>query len=144
MSTDTNCSSQKNALSLNFLSRNSNQATHTSTRAAEVPTMTHSEQNEKIITNRAIQSRDSSSRPGTRQRPATSSRPLTAISTRPPTQFVVALNEGRGIASEVGLAALDLKTSSCFVSQFADSSTYVRVLHKINILEPVLVLITIF
>ncbi|KAJ3055925.1 MutS protein msh4 [Rhizophlyctis rosea] len=70
-----------------------------------------------------------------------SSRPGTARSARPnpprgpgapDTYFVVAIIEGRGAASEVGIAAIDLRTSECILSQ-----TYVKTLHKLNLLEPV-------
>jgi DNA mismatch repair protein MSH4 len=42
-------------------------------------------------------------------RPTTSSRPDSVV--------ILALVEGRGSASEVGIAALDLRTSECHISQ---------------------------
>ncbi|XP_073448179.1 mutS protein homolog 4 [Aquarana catesbeiana] len=50
---------------------------------------------------------------------------------------IVAVAEGRGLASgEIGMASLDLKNPDVVLSQFADSSTYVKVITKLQILEP--------
>ncbi|KAG5461010.1 MAG: hypothetical protein BJ554DRAFT_6869 [Olpidium bornovanus] len=49
---------------------------------------------------------------------------------------VVAVVEGRGVTGWVGLAALNLTTSECIVSQFADTQTYVKTLHKLSIYAP--------
>lgn len=45
-------------------------------------------------------------RPWTASRPATA-RPITAASTRHDGSYIIALLEGRGVAREVGMAALD-------------------------------------
>lgn len=53
---------------------------------------------------RTVQSRSGTTRPGT------SGRPLTAASTRHEGSYVIALLESRGIAHEVGIAAMDKDT----------------------------------
>ncbi|CAG8498626.1 178_t:CDS:10 [Paraglomus occultum] len=50
--------------------------------------------------------------------------------------FVVAIIEGRGVASEVGMCFIDVKTSECILSQIADSQTYAKTLHKISVYQP--------
>ena len=61
-------------------------------------------------------------RPSSSIRPHSASRPLTSTSNRPTqSQYIVVLNEGRGLTSEVGLAALDLKTSDSLISQVNDA-----------------------
>uniref|UniRef100_T1IXC0 DNA mismatch repair proteins mutS family domain-containing protein n=1 Tax=Strigamia maritima TaxID=126957 RepID=T1IXC0_STRMM len=51
---------------------------------------------------------------------------------------VVAIVEGRGVArGEIGLAAIDLKIPELLLSQFSDSTTYVKVISKLQILSPV-------
>ncbi|KZO99190.1 hypothetical protein CALVIDRAFT_404861 [Calocera viscosa TUFC12733] len=81
-------------------------------------------------------------------RPATAfSRPSTA---RPPTRmsgvttqpedhavnYVVAVLEGRGVAREVGIAALDKDTGRTVLLQVADCQTYVKTLHHIGLHHP--------
>ncbi|RKO87882.1 hypothetical protein BDK51DRAFT_27277 [Blyttiomyces helicus] len=88
------------------------------------------------------------------RRPSTSaSRPGTSASARNSTHaargvaregsFVVAVVEGRGVASEIGLAAINCGTAQCQLYQFADSQTYVKTLHKISLLDPVEILMPI-
>ena len=67
-------------------------------------------------------------------RPATSSHINTS---RNESFFVVALTEGRGVASDVGLAALDLKTSKCVISQFGDNHLFSNTISKIHAFSPV-------
>jgi hypothetical protein len=57
--------------------------------------------------------RPASARPHT----AASNRPQTAVSSRPEGSYVIALFEGRGIAREVGMAALDRDTGRVIVVQ---------------------------
>ena len=80
---------------------------------------------------------------------STAKKPKTAASqsSRPATskrdsdsEFVVCIVEGRGIQTEVGMAAIDLRTSSCLISQFADSQSYSSVLHRLHILDPIQIL----
>lgn len=52
-------------------------------------------------------------------------------------QSIVALIEGRGIASEIGLAVMDIRTSYCSFYQFADSPTYSKTLWKLSVLNPI-------
>ncbi|NXN91341.1 MSH4 protein, partial [Rhinopomastus cyanomelas] len=50
---------------------------------------------------------------------------------------IVAVIEGRGLArGEVGMASIDLKYPEVILSQFADSTTYVKVITKLKILTP--------
>ncbi|CAG8754337.1 20996_t:CDS:2, partial [Gigaspora rosea] len=56
--------------------------------------------------------------------------------------FIVSIIEGRGVASEVGMCFIDLKTSECILSQIADSQTYVKTLHKLNIYNPAEILLS--
>ncbi|CAI9613738.1 unnamed protein product, partial [Staurois parvus] len=50
---------------------------------------------------------------------------------------IVAVAEGRGLASgEIGMASLDLRNPDVVLSQFADSSTYVKVITRLQILAP--------
>ncbi|NXF94883.1 MSH4 protein, partial [Eubucco bourcierii] len=50
---------------------------------------------------------------------------------------IVALVEGRGLArGEVGMASIDLKNPEVILSQFADNTTYAKVITKLKILTP--------
>ncbi|CAG8611279.1 2676_t:CDS:10 [Ambispora gerdemannii] len=76
-------------------------------------------------------------------------RPQTSVSTRDgggggigENSFIVAVIEGRGVASEVGMCFIDLKTSECILSQISDSQTYVKTLHKMNLYEPAEILLS--
>ncbi|KIO01684.1 hypothetical protein M404DRAFT_16192 [Pisolithus tinctorius Marx 270] len=80
----------------------------------------------------------SQSRPGTR---ASTGRPRTAASTRHEASYVVAIFESRGIAHEVGMAAMDKDTGRVVLVQLADCPTYVKTLHQMHIHFPVLVLV---
>lgn len=55
---------------------------------------------------------------------------------------VVALSEGRGAASELGLASLDLLTSVCTLSQFADSPLFSHLATKLAYLNPTYMLLS--
>jgi DNA mismatch repair protein MSH4 len=64
------------------------------------------------------QSRATSLRPLTAQsRPSTAQVPTTAATTRHDTSFIIALLEGRGIAREVGIAALERDTGRAMLIQ---------------------------
>lgn len=55
----------------------------------------------------------------------------------PTSSVVVAIVEGRGLAKgEIGMASIDLKKPELNLSQFSDNQTYVKVLTKMQILEP--------
>ncbi|KXS20225.1 hypothetical protein M427DRAFT_94796 [Gonapodya prolifera JEL478] len=92
-----------------------------------------------------------SSRPTSRPRTAASNngRPLsscprTSLSSSGglnSSTWIVAIAEGRGVAPEVGLAALDLRSSRCELCQFADSQSYSKLLNKIFIYDPVELLV---
>ena len=46
--------------------------------------------------------------------------------------------EGRGLAKgEIGMAAIDLKRPVLVMSQFSDTPTYVKVMTKLQIYEPI-------
>uniref|UniRef100_A0A8D0GST3 MutS protein homolog 4 n=1 Tax=Sphenodon punctatus TaxID=8508 RepID=A0A8D0GST3_SPHPU len=50
---------------------------------------------------------------------------------------IVAVIEGRGLArGEVGMASIDLKNPEVVLSQFADNTTYAKVITKLKILTP--------
>lgn len=50
---------------------------------------------------------------------------------------MTALTEGRGTGNcEVGVAAIELNTSTLVLSQISDSHSYVNTLTKINIFDP--------
>ncbi|CAG8564154.1 9477_t:CDS:10 [Paraglomus brasilianum] len=72
-----------------------------------------------------------------RTRPTTSASTRTMGATRDESSsFVVAIIEGRGVASEVGMCFIDVRTSECILSQIADSQTYTKTLHKISVYRP--------
>ncbi|KAJ7203701.1 hypothetical protein C8J57DRAFT_1620051 [Mycena rebaudengoi] len=93
-------------------------------------------------------SRPNTSRPTTGQtRPRTgqtrqgTARPTTSASVRHDGSYVIALLEGRGVAREVGFAALDRDTGRVILVQLADCQTYVETLHQMHLHPPVLVLV---
>ncbi|XP_069798495.1 mutS protein homolog 4 [Narcine bancroftii] len=50
---------------------------------------------------------------------------------------IVAVVEGRGLArGEIGMASIDLKSPELVLSQFADNTTYAKVITKLQILSP--------
>ncbi|KAF0874248.1 MSH4 protein, partial [Crocuta crocuta] len=50
---------------------------------------------------------------------------------------IVAVVEGRGLArGEIGMASIDLKSPQIILSQFADNTTYAKVITKLKILSP--------
>uniref|UniRef100_A0A8C8ZSJ8 MutS homolog 4 n=1 Tax=Prolemur simus TaxID=1328070 RepID=A0A8C8ZSJ8_PROSS len=59
-----------------------------------------------------------------------------AVSTHSPS-VIVAVVEGRGLArGEIGMASIDLKSPQVILSQFADNTTYAKVITKLKILSP--------
>ncbi|KAL2917178.1 MutS protein msh4 [Polyrhizophydium stewartii] len=56
--------------------------------------------------------------------------------------FIVAVAEGRGTASEVGIAAIDLRTSECILSQFGDTPTCAKTLHRLGTLDPLQIIVS--
>ncbi|XP_063656312.1 mutS protein homolog 4 isoform X3 [Pan troglodytes] len=59
-----------------------------------------------------------------------------AISAHSPS-VIVAVVEGRGLArGEIGMASIDLKNPQIILSQFADNTTYAKVITKLKILSP--------
>ena len=63
---------------------------------------------------------------------------ISSITPGMPTSFVVvAIVEGRGLAKgEIGMASIDMKKPELILSQFSDNQTYVKVLTKLRILQP--------
>ncbi|KAF7254801.1 hypothetical protein EYD10_01306 [Varanus komodoensis] len=60
-----------------------------------------------------------------------------AVSTHSVASVIVAVIEGRGLArGEVGMASIDLKNPEVVLSQFADNTTYAKVITKLRILTP--------
>uniref|UniRef100_A0A8B9WFP0 MutS protein homolog 4 n=1 Tax=Bos mutus grunniens TaxID=30521 RepID=A0A8B9WFP0_BOSMU len=59
-----------------------------------------------------------------------------AVSAHSPS-VIVAVVEGRGLArGEIGMASIDLKNPQIVLSQFADNTTYAKVITKLKILSP--------
>ncbi|XP_062517164.1 mutS protein homolog 4-like [Corticium candelabrum] len=55
---------------------------------------------------------------------------------------VVAIVEGRGLArGEIGMASIDMKRPELVLSQFSDSQSYVKVMTKLQILNPLEVIV---
>ncbi|XP_056350222.1 mutS protein homolog 4 isoform X4 [Oenanthe melanoleuca] len=60
-----------------------------------------------------------------------------AVSAHSVGSVIVAVVEGRGLArGEVGMASIDLKNPEMILSQFADNTTYAKVITKLKILTP--------
>eukprot|EP00075_Anas_platyrhynchos_P028911 XP_027318164.1 mutS protein homolog 4 isoform X2 [Anas platyrhynchos] len=60
-----------------------------------------------------------------------------AVSAHTTASVIVAVVEGRGLArGEVGMASIDLKNPEVILSQFADNTTYAKVITKLKILTP--------
>ncbi|KAM6327086.1 mutS protein homolog 4 [Podargus strigoides] len=60
-----------------------------------------------------------------------------AVSAHTAASVIVAVVEGRGLArGEVGMASIDLKNPEVILSQFADNTTYAKVITKLKILTP--------
>ncbi|CAI9729269.1 homolog 4-like [Octopus vulgaris] len=58
------------------------------------------------------------------------------------TAVIAAIVEGRGLAKgEIGMASIDLKCPVLVLSQFSDSQTYVKVMTKLQILQPIEIVI---
>ncbi|XP_013406219.1 mutS protein homolog 4 [Lingula anatina] len=75
--------------------------------------------------------------PGSRRVHRTPHGSYSATPRNPNTAYVVALVEGRGLArGEIGMACIDLKSPVLVVSQFSDSQTYIKVMTKLQILQP--------
>ncbi|KAG6820131.1 hypothetical protein H0H93_005006 [Arthromyces matolae] len=66
---------------------------------------------------------------------------MTAASTKCEGNYVISLLEGRGVAREVGMAALDKDTGKVMLVQLADCQTYVKTLHQMHLHPPSLVLV---
>ncbi|EGN92714.1 hypothetical protein SERLA73DRAFT_172695 [Serpula lacrymans var. lacrymans S7.3] len=81
------------------------------------------------------------SRPWTGQSRPGTARPQTGTSIRQEASFVIAILESRGVAHEVGMAALDKETGRVILVQLADCSTYVKTLHQMHIHPPSLILV---
>ncbi|KAJ7270710.1 muts domain V-domain-containing protein [Mycena haematopus] len=81
------------------------------------------------------------SRPWTAQTRPGTARPTTAGTARQDGSYVIALLEGRGVAREVGMAALDRETGRVMLVQLADCQTYVKTLHQMHLHPPVLILV---
>ncbi|KAJ8590908.1 hypothetical protein M405DRAFT_932507 [Rhizopogon salebrosus TDB-379] len=83
----------------------------------------------------------STSRPWTAQSRSGTARPQTAASTMHEASYIIALIESRGIAHEVGMAAIDKETGRVMLIQLADCSTYVKTLHQMHVHPPSRILV---
>ncbi|KZT24709.1 hypothetical protein NEOLEDRAFT_1156682 [Neolentinus lepideus HHB14362 ss-1] len=95
------------------------------------------------MTNASRQStaRPTTARPWTAQSRPTTARPQTGASTRSDGSYVIAILEGRGVAREVGIAALNRDTGRVSLIQLADCQTYVKTLHQMHIHYPSLIIV---
>ncbi|XP_072368940.1 mutS protein homolog 4 [Scyliorhinus torazame] len=60
-----------------------------------------------------------------------------AVSAHVIASVIVAVVEGRGLArGEIGMASIDMKSPELILSQFADNTTYAKVITKLQILTP--------
>ncbi|KAJ8703274.1 MutS protein msh4 [Pleurotus ostreatus] len=91
-------------------------------------------QSSRPQTGRPLTGRPQTGRPQT-------GRPQTAVSIRHEGSYVIALIEGRGVAREVGLAALDKDTGKVVLVQLADCQTYVKTLHQMHLHTPSTILL---
>ncbi|KAL1664819.1 DNA mismatch repair protein MutS [Schizophyllum commune] len=82
-------------------------------------------------------------RPWTGQTRPGTGRPGTAASNyvRHEASYIVAVLEGRGVAREVGMAALEKDTGQVVLVQISDCPTYVKTLHQMHLHRPALVLV---
>ncbi|KAI9288655.1 muts domain V-domain-containing protein [Umbelopsis sp. AD052] len=62
---------------------------------------------------------------------------------RPPTSFgyqkndcILAMAESRGVATEIGLCFINMHDNTCYISQIADTQTYVKTMHMIHVYNP--------
>ncbi|KAJ1018588.1 hypothetical protein NDA16_004870 [Ustilago loliicola] len=55
--------------------------------------------------------------------------------------YVCAILENRGTGREVGIASIERETGLCVITQFADTPTYVRTIHHINMYPPSVLLV---
>ncbi|EIN13274.1 hypothetical protein PUNSTDRAFT_109550 [Punctularia strigosozonata HHB-11173 SS5] len=82
-----------------------------------------------------------STRPRTAQSRPGTGRPTTSASERCNGSWAAAILEGRGIAREVGLAALERDTGQVILVQFSDTQTYAKTLHQLCIRSPSVLLV---
>ncbi|CAE7201529.1 unnamed protein product, partial [Rhizoctonia solani] len=84
----------------------------------------------------------SASRPSTSISRRSTSRPATAASTVGEcSDYVIAVLEGRGVAREIGMAALNKATGQCVIFQIPDCQTYVKTLHHLRLHNPSMILV---
>lgn len=50
--------------------------------------------------------------------------------------IVVAISEGRGVSSDVGMTSFNLSTSECILSQFSDNAMFASVFSRLHCLNP--------
>ncbi|XP_072025616.1 mutS protein homolog 4-like [Amphiura filiformis] len=73
--------------------------------------------------------------PGSRRTPYQNSSSVTPRAAQ--NSVIVAIVEGRGLAQgEIGVASIDLKQPELILSQFSDSQAYVKVTTKLQIIQP--------
>ncbi|CAO3657832.1 unnamed protein product [Umbelopsis ramanniana] len=72
-----------------------------------------------------------------------SSEQRTTSYSRPPTSFgyqrndcILAMAESRGVATEIGLCFINMHENTCYISQIADTQTYVKAMHMIHVYCP--------
>ncbi|MCJ1395492.1 MutS protein msh4 [Xylographa bjoerkii] len=84
---------------------------------------------------------NSTGRPGT-ARPKTGVRTTTSIFGGTVDQEIIcAITESRGISPTVGLAFVNISTTEATLCQIVDNQTYVKTLHKLQVLDPSTILL---
>ncbi|MCJ1286596.1 MutS protein msh4 [Xylographa opegraphella] len=84
---------------------------------------------------------DTTGRPGT-GRPKTGARTTTSIFGGTVDQEIIcAVTESRGISPTVGLAFVNISTTEATLCQIVDNQTYVKTIHKLQVLNPSAILL---
>lgn len=81
------------------------------------PTMFHSRPTSAWMSSQVAETRPTTARPRTGQSRPGTARPQTAVSVRHEGSYVIAVFEGRGVAKEVGMAAIDKDTGKVMLVQ---------------------------
>ncbi|KEP55037.1 putative DNA mismatch repair protein MutS [Rhizoctonia solani 123E] len=89
-----------------------------------------------------VRSVGSVSRPPTStSRPSTGRLTTVASTVGDCSNYVVAVLEGRGVAREIGMAALNKTTGQCVIFQIPDCQTYVKTIHHLHLHSPSAILV---
>ncbi|KAF7188145.1 MutS protein-like 4 [Pseudocercospora fuligena] len=125
------------------VSNNQTTSYETTTGNRKTGSYTTTTSDRKSTTNPYATYQDTTTESRPRTGPRSAGRPQTA---RPRTgmstlgvenqEIVCAISESRGVAPTVGLAFINLDTAEAVLSQFHDSQTYVKTIHKLMVFNP--------